>query len=238
MLRLTSATGGQAGAAYSTSPITLGSNATFSTTFTFRFTNPSSPPADGITFVLAANPSGLGSTGQGLGYGSVQNSVAVEFDTYNNYPQVSAEPNNNNHIAIDTNGNLTDLAAASPYGATACGSPNGTLGCMANGDLWTVTIGYNGSDLSVAAQDGSHASQTVISNYAINIASLLGTNSAYVGFTGATGADFENQYITTWSFSNTTALAASLVPEPSAFAVLGVAVLGLGAVSRRRAPAV
>ena len=109
---------------------------------------------------------------------------------------------------------------------------------MANGDLWTVTIGYNGSDLSVAAQDGSHASQTVINNYAINIASLLGTNSAYVGFTGATGAYFENQDITTWSFSNTTALAASLVPEPSAFAVLGVAVLGLGAVSRRRAPAI
>ena len=114
VLRLTSATGGQAGAAYSTSAVALGSNATFSTTFKFRFTSPSSPPADGITFVLAANPTGLGSTGQGLGYGGVENSVAVEFDTYNNYPHVSAEPNNNNHIAIDTNGNLTDFAAASP----------------------------------------------------------------------------------------------------------------------------
>src|ERR1700674_2825464 len=40
VLRLTRAVGGQSGAAYSTSPVTLGANATFSTAFQFRFTNP------------------------------------------------------------------------------------------------------------------------------------------------------------------------------------------------------
>jgi hypothetical protein len=53
VLRLTSASGSESGAAYSTSPITLGSNDTFSTQFHFRFTNPGGiDPADGITFVL------------------------------------------------------------------------------------------------------------------------------------------------------------------------------------------
>ena len=62
VLRITPAATGQAGAAYSTAPITLGPSDTFSTTFKFRFTNTGGiAPADGITFVLAANPSGLGS---------------------------------------------------------------------------------------------------------------------------------------------------------------------------------
>jgi hypothetical protein len=40
-LRLTGAAGSEAGAAYSTTPITLGANATFSTKFTFQFAEPS-----------------------------------------------------------------------------------------------------------------------------------------------------------------------------------------------------
>ena len=232
VLRLTPAAGGQSGAAYFTSAVALGANATFSTTFGFRFTSPSTPPADGITFVLAASPTGLGSSGGGLGYGGVANSVAVEFDTYNN-----GVANNDNHVSIDTNGNLIDLAAASPYGVSGCGS--GVSGCMANGDLWSVTIGYNGTDLSVAVQDGTKPVDNIINAYPIDIASYLGTNNAYVGFTGSTGASYENQDITTWSFANTTQLAAApLLPEPSGLAVFatGVMALGLAGAARRRRP--
>ena len=177
--------------------------------------------------MLAAGTSGLGSSGGGLGYGGVANSVAVEFDTYNNNVA-----NNDNHVSIDTNGNLIDLAAASPYGVIGCGA--GISGCMANGDLWSVTIGYNGTDLSVAVQDGTHPVDNIISAYPIDIASYLGTNNAYVGFTGSTGASYENQDITTWSFANTTQLAASLVDEPSGLAVFGVALLALGVIRPRR----
>lgn len=232
VLRLTPAVGGQSGAAYSTSAVALGANATFSTTFDFRFTSPSTPPADGMTFVLAASTSGLGSSGGGLGYGGVANSVAVEFDTYNN-----GIANNDNHVSIDTNGTLIDLAAASPYGASGCGP--GISGCMSNGDLWKVTIGYNGTDLSVGVQDGSLPVDNLISNYAINIASYLGTNNAYVGFTGSTGGSYENQDITTWSFANTTQLAGpATVPEPAGLGVFaaGVVALGLTGAARRRRP--
>ena len=234
VLRLTAAAGGQSGAAYSTSAVALGANATFSTTFDFRFTSPSAQPADGITFVLAASPTGLGGSGGGLGYQGVGNSVAVEFDTYNNG---SGDANSSNHVAIDTNGVLTDTAAAFPYGLQSCAGSG--IGCMSNGDLWKVTIGYDGANLSVSLQDGTQPVDNLISNYAINIASYLGTNNAYVGFTGSTGGSYENQDITTWSFANTTQLAGpATVPEPSGLVVFaaGVVALGLTGAARRRRP--
>src|ERR1700682_3901208 len=47
VLRVTGANFSESGAAYSTSPVTLGSNATFSTQFQFRFTSPGGiDPAD------------------------------------------------------------------------------------------------------------------------------------------------------------------------------------------------
>ncbi len=79
----------------------------------------------------------------------------------------------------------------------------------------------------------------LISNYAIHIASYLGTNNAYVGFTGSTGGSYENQDITTWSFANTTQLAGpATVPEPSGPVVFaaGAVALGLTGAARRRRP--
>ncbi len=55
---------GQSGAAYSTTAVTLGASDTFSTQFQFQFTNAGGvDPADGITFVLAQSPAGLGPGG-------------------------------------------------------------------------------------------------------------------------------------------------------------------------------
>jgi hypothetical protein len=236
VLRLTPANYWQTGAAYSTSPITLGASDTFSTTFQFRITNPGGiNPADGITFVLAASPTGLGNAGVGIGYAGVQNSVAIEFDTYNNtgFGLGNNDGNSSNHIAIDTNGVLTNSALTNVYGVQNCNFSTGLgSGCMSNGDLWTVKIGYNGSALSVTAQDGTNPVFSAISSYPINVASNLGTTSAYVGFTSGTGAGYENHDIINWQFANTTALAP--VPEPETYAML-LAGLGLiGFIAYRR----
>src|ERR1039458_8159774 len=86
-LELTAAAIGESGAAYST-------------TVEFQFTNTGGiDPADGITFVLAQSPTGLGIGGGGLGYLGVNNSVAIEFDTYEN----GGVDSSSNHVAIDTN---------------------------------------------------------------------------------------------------------------------------------------
>lgn len=233
-LRVTPAAGGQSGAGYSTNAITLGGGATFSTTFQFQFTNPGGiDPADGITFVLAANPTGLGVGGGGIGYQGVPNSVAIEFDTFNN----GGADISSNHVAIDVNGVLTNTAAANPYGVGTCVFPNSfmSIGCMSNGHIWTATIGYDGTNLTVAVQDDANAVQTVINSFPINIAADLGTTTAFVGFTSGTGAGFENHDILNWQFANDTQLGPgpAPIPEPGTIALLGAGLAGLWRVRRK-----
>lgn len=247
VLRLTPATGGQSGAAYSKTPITLGANATFSTQFQFQFTDAGGwDPADGITFLLAADPTGLGAGGVGIGYSGVPNSFAVEFDTYNNG---DPDQNSSNHVAIDTNGNLTNSALANVYGNPSCGFPTGgnpdqndhtAAGCMSNGHVWTVLITYDGSDqlLNVSLTDPAESGAfAAIENYNIDIASLLGTNTAYVGFSSGTGSGWENHDILNWLFSNTAELPPVVgvaVPEPNGLALFGLGLLGLLAMGAAR----
>jgi hypothetical protein len=237
VLRVAPASSGQSGAAYSTTPVTLGSNAIFSTTFQFQFTQPGGiDPADGITFVLANNSSGLGGAGGGIGYQGVANSVAIEFDTYNNG---GGDNNSSNEVGVDVNGSLSSVTQANPYGVATCDfgiSTNYTnSGCMSNGGIWTATIGYDGSNLTVKIQDGANAAQTIINAYGINISSFLGTNIAYVGFTSATGSGWENHDILNWQFANDTSLAPPpSVPEPDTFAIFSIGLIGLGFSHRRR----
>lgn len=244
VLRLTPAAGGQSAAAYSTTAITLGANATFSTTFKFRFTQPGGwDPADGITFVLAAAPTGLGSGGVGMGYQGVPNSVAIEFDTYNNtgYGLGNDDGNSSNHVSIDTNGALGNASLQNVYGNASCGFPNGyppqndhsVFGCMSNGHVWSVTIGYDGSALSLSLQDGAGPVFVAFNDLPIDISSYLGTNQAYVGFTSGTGAGWENHDILSWQFANTTELTPP-VPEPSTYALMLAGLGAIGFAARRR----
>jgi hypothetical protein len=247
VLRVTPASGNSTGAAYSTSSITLGSNATFSTSFQFRFTNPGGwDPADGIVFILAANTSGIGGAGVGMGYAGVPHSVGIEFDTYNNagYGLGNNDGSSSNHVSIDTNGSLTNTAITNVYGNGSCGFTNGypaqndhtVAGCMSNGNLWTVNIGYDGSALSVDLLDPAEGyAFNAISNFAIDIASILGTNSAYVGFTAGTGAGWENHDIVNWQFADTTQLAppGNNVPEPASLLLAGLGLVGVATIRRR-----
>ena len=241
VLRLTPANSYQSGAAYSTSAITLGPDATFSTTFDFRFTGQGGiDPADGITFVLAAASAGLGSSGGDIGYGGVPNSVAIEFDTFDNG---GVDGNSSNHVAIDPDGNilngLGDQNLIDVYGVRNCDFGTSTSylspGCMSNGDLWRATISYNGSDLSASLFDmsGAHAESapfTVYSSLPLNIAADLGTNTAFVGFTSGTGGGIENHDIGNWQFANTTQLA---TPEPGTLVSLAGACAALMLARRR-----
>jgi hypothetical protein len=260
VLRLTPAASTQAGAAYSTTAVALGSNATFSTQFQFRLTSPGGvDPADGITFVIANSPGGLGSSGFGMGYaGSSANSLAIEFDTYNNSIAAGglgafpAEPNSSNHVAIDIGGALTNTNATNVYGNASCGfaggtpaqNPNTAPGCMSNGDLWTVKMSYDGAKLTITLSDPAEGSTfTAMNAYPINIASILGTNTAYVGFTASSGAGWENQDIVNWTFSNTATLTGptgpASAPALSDWGLGGLALIlaGTGALTIRRRPA-
>src|SRR5208283_3648623 len=89
-LRLVPAQDGQSGSAFSLYAIQLGTNASFSTAFAFQLTggggisdgttNPLG--ADGLVFVLNTVASNVGSSGQGVGYQGLPNSVGIKFDTW------------------------------------------------------------------------------------------------------------------------------------------------------------
>lgn len=259
VLILTPGMGDQSGAAFSTTAIELGPNATFSTTFQFQFLpgvdSVDGPygwdPADGITFILARDSSGLGGGGGGLGYDGILNSVAIEFDTWNNG---GADNDSSNHVAVNTGGTLeAPIAYANPYGVTTClangqpGEINTRNGCMSNGHVWSVTIGYDGGThaLTVQVQDGALAPQLLFTAN-VDIVAALGYDpvndpepfQAFVGFTGGTGAGWEEHRILNWQFATDTTLSPeppSGVPLPatSGLMALGLAALGIATTRRR-----
>jgi hypothetical protein len=165
--------------------------------FQFRFTNAGGiSPADGIAFVLQTVNNNVGGAGGGLGYVGIANSVAVEFDTFNNGPAFG-DPNGN-HVAIDTGGNLNGSGVIvngqsnCANTATVAGTPN----CMANGDIWSVWIDYDGTTLQVALADNS-TDRPRASSTRRSIFHPSGSTSAFIQATGATGADL-SQDILNW----------------------------------------
>jgi uncharacterized repeat protein (TIGR01451 family) len=196
----------------------------FTTTFQFQFTNASTPPADGIAFLIQnAGTGAIGFMGNGgaLGYGDaddsssgpgISQSVAIEFDTFQNGgwdPQVS-------HVAVQSCGTAPNTS----HHDQVCGgelNQNSTLGApvfvgnLANGASHTVTITYvpacstctpaTVANLQVVL-DGTNLYP---SGVPVDMSSIgLGQGgTALVGFTGATGADVETQNVQSWTFSPT-----------------------------------
>ena len=80
---------------------TFGANVSFSTVFSFEILSRGglAGGADGLTFTVQTNANNVGGIGGGLGYQGIGNSVAVEFDTYDN-----GEFGGSNHVGIDVNG--------------------------------------------------------------------------------------------------------------------------------------
>ena len=198
-LSLTTAQIGQDGSAFTTTIIPFDSRYRFETFFQFAMTDPGGiGAADGIAFVLQTEgPNALGAAGGSLGYAGIKPSVGVEFDTFYN----SGLDLNGNQVAILKNGNVAGIAAIAPYGETNCQPPTGVFGCMGNGDIWSVWIDYDGTNLNVAIADQSLTRPANLISYPINIPKLLGQNSAYAGFTSATGNGVENHEILFWHFS-------------------------------------
>ena len=160
---------------------------TFNTQFTVQLLAGTTPTADGMTFTIqGVGPTALGGTGGNLGFAGIANSVAVKFDLFDNAGEGS------NSTGLYTNG-------AAPN-ATNSINLTGTGIDLHSGHAMNVSMTYNGTTLQVTITDSvTHATAT--QSYTVNIPTIVGGNTAYAGFTGATGGLTAVQNIQNWTYS-------------------------------------
>ncbi len=132
--------------------------------------------ADGSAFVLQGSCTSAGGSGSSLGYGGINNSLVVEFDTYDNGG--NSDPSND-HIGVLKNGDPDHWSG----NLTAEYDSGGNIA----DDSWhSVEINWTTALDSLAVSwDGSN-----ILNYTGDIVTDLfaGDSQVFWGFTGGTGA--------------------------------------------------
>jgi hypothetical protein len=198
VLRLTSASDNNQGSVWHTTQQSVGVG--FTTTFAFQITNPGgvndyggNSGGDGLAFVIqnessTAFPPSLG--GGDIGYNGISNSVAVEFDTYNNATD-NGDPSGN-HISVQTCGILpNNWNHTYSLGATSA------IPDLSDGSVHTASIMYADNLLHVYLDDAQ------VLNDSVDLASTLELNEgkAWVGFTAATGLAYENHDILSWAMA-------------------------------------
>jgi uncharacterized repeat protein (TIGR01451 family) len=234
VLRLTPDSGFTSGSSWFSTAQPVG--APFTTTFTFQLSGAvpvpqSSGPADGIAFLIQnSGLNALGPNGCGIGFGDapsgtctpatggIANSLAIEFDTFQN---TDINDVSNSHVAIQSCGtgqNSVDascrLADVNLLGLTTAGGSPAPIN-LADGYVHTATVTYwlqatstqtacfvnstAGPCLDVVL-DGTDLFPTGVP---VNLGTLLSltTGDAYIGFTAATGGGNDNQDILSWTFT-------------------------------------
>jgi Legume lectin domain len=157
--------------------------------FTASFDYQAIGQADGIAFILQDDPRGssaLGTNfgsngGSGLGYAGISPSAAVEFNIFTGHVQGT-------NFATD--------------GSTGNYNPTGEVAFW-NGDEIQVVLTYNGSVLTETLTDlVNHA--TYSASYTENLEQILGSDTAYVGFSAGTGAEASTQTVSNFTFEDGT----------------------------------
>jgi hypothetical protein len=191
VLRLTPSSPDQTSSAYLTQSLPLSQCLSFSSFFSFQITLPSSDGADGLTFAIQSQgPTALGVAGYGLGFQGVYQSLAVEFDTFDNGS--GTDQNDGNHVGIDLDG---DVTAVIQYNVSTS---------MKNGAVWYAWVDYDGVKKSLEVRISETSTRPVAPQLSrtVNLAQILGPN-AWVGFTAATGGEYQIHDILSWNFSYT-----------------------------------
>jgi RHS repeat-associated protein len=168
------------GSAWSAQKIDL--NEDFDMAFNLYLGTDSNPywgGGDGITFVMQnAGANAIGEYGMGLGYQGVSPSVAVEFDTFQNY-QLN-DPGtfyDSNHVALLKNGNMAH------NGLPLVSLPNS----LEDEKEHTFRFRWIASAHQLIVSSLSESGETILVDYTEDFAQTVfgGSSNVWFGFTGA-----------------------------------------------------
>lgn len=203
-LSLTASVRGQRGSAFYERALAIDADTSFATQFQFQILG-GTTGADGFTFMLQNDLRGLNALGGGggnLGYGNIDNSLAIEFDPLRN---TQFEPLDN-HISVLQDGSVANyLAIASaPFD-------------LNSGDILSAWIDYNGKSdlLEIYLANTLNKPNISVLSFNIDLAAVVG-QQAFLGFSAATGGKSNNHNILNWEFSTNSTL---LAPTPSSNAL-------------------
>ena len=179
-LQLTNGNDAEAGSVFWSAPINVQA---FTTNFEFQLSN---AQGNGFTFTIQdVGATALGGDSAGLGYQNIQKSVAVKFNFYN------YENEGDDSTGLYTNGEP-------PVTPTVDISPSGIE--LNSDDSIQAQIVYDGTTLTLTLHD-LVSNDTFTNSWPINIPQTIGSNSAYVGFTGGTGGLTASQKLLSWTYS-------------------------------------
>ena len=186
-LQLTDGGFNEAGSVFYTQKVNIDA---FTSDFSFQL---SSAKGDGFTFAIQnAAPTALGHNGGSLGYGSstatggIPTSVAIKFDFYSNAGEGT------NTTGVFTNGAYPTTPAINL-------TPSGIQ--LSSGDSIQAHVTYDGTTLTMVLTDVI-VNKTFTMSKVIDIPGTVGSDSAYVGFTGGTGGSSASQKILSWTYAS------------------------------------
>lgn len=152
---------------------------TFTSHFSFRLKNAT---ADGMTFTLhGGSTSELGTSGAGLGYAGIDESVAVAFNFYNSglFGSKSSFATNGDVPANDKDTSPLNLHTR---------------------HLMQATVSYDGTTLELTVRDATDGSSRFNASMDVDLHTLIGKDTATVGFTAATSSLSSIQDVLSWRF--------------------------------------
>ena len=146
--------------------------------------------ADGLAFVIQSESgSPLGFAGEEQGYGGITRSLAIEFDTWKNI----GDPDGN-HISVQSRG----VSANSSLHQYSLGFALAPVD-LSDGVVHAVRVEYIPGLLNVYL-DGALALSVAVDLTNIGGVSILDSaGNAWLGFTAATGAAYENHDLLSWT---------------------------------------
>ena len=165
--------------------------AKFTASFDYQATPQGGGLADGLAFILQDSGAGinaLGGDGSSLGYGDVTGtggtviarSAAVEFNVYSGHTQGT---------------NFAENGSTETYNSTI------PVDFWDTGDTIQVALSYNGSTLTETLTDLVNGNSYSTSYDNVNLSQILGSDTAHVGFSAATGGGASPQTVSNFTFA-------------------------------------